>query len=139
MFPQGILQKIGPLAAVPLAEQLTLNRPSSNVIMTCYRIRYHSASPMKGRNARFSRWKFIRTKRIRQEGLVRHDEIMKCLHDRGIVLRGGDLDEAPQAYRRLPGVLDRTRERSESRIECDGHITRKEITQKPTAANPLAR
>jgi tRNA-splicing ligase RtcB len=31
--------------------------------------------------------------------------MMKWLHDRQIVLRGGDLDEAPQAYRRLPDVL----------------------------------
>ena len=51
--------------------------------------------------------KFVRVgkKRIRQEGLVRHDEMMKWLEDRHIVLRGGDLDEAPQAYRRLPDVL----------------------------------
>ena len=52
--------------------------------------------------------KFVRVgnKRIRQDGLVRHDEMMKWLHDRQIVLRGGDLDEAPQAYRRLPDVLN---------------------------------
>jgi tRNA-splicing ligase RtcB len=51
--------------------------------------------------------KFVRVghKRIRQDGLVRHDEMMKWLKDRKIVLRGGDLDEAPQAYRRLPEVL----------------------------------
>jgi tRNA-splicing ligase RtcB len=51
--------------------------------------------------------KFVRVgkKRIRQDGLVRHDEMMKWLQDRHIVLRGGDLDEAPQAYRRLPDVL----------------------------------
>ncbi|HJT80568.1 MAG TPA: RtcB family protein [Chthoniobacterales bacterium] len=51
--------------------------------------------------------KFIRVgnKRIRQDGLVRHDEMMKWLADRKVELRGGDLDEAPQAYRRLPEVL----------------------------------
>ena len=51
--------------------------------------------------------KFVRVdgKQIRQEGLVRHDEMMKWVHDRRVVLRGGDLDEAPQAYRRLPDVL----------------------------------
>jgi tRNA-splicing ligase RtcB len=51
--------------------------------------------------------KFVRqgNKRIRQEGLVRHDEMMKWLEDRQVELRGGDLDEAPQAYRRLPDVL----------------------------------
>jgi len=52
--------------------------------------------------------KFVRVgnKRIRQDGLVRHDEMMKWLQDRHVVLRGGDLDEAPQAYRRLPDVLN---------------------------------
>ncbi len=51
--------------------------------------------------------KFVRVgnKRIRKDGLVRHDEMMKWLQDRHVVLRGGDLDEAPQAYRRLPDVL----------------------------------
>lgn len=51
--------------------------------------------------------KFVRVgkKRIRQDGLVRHDEMMKWLQDQRVVLRGGDLDEAPQAYRRLPDVL----------------------------------
>jgi len=31
--------------------------------------------------------------------------MMRWIRDRGIELRGGDLDEAPQAYRRLPDVL----------------------------------
>jgi tRNA-splicing ligase RtcB len=51
--------------------------------------------------------RFIRqgNKRIRQDGLVRHDEMMRWLQERHVELRGGDLDEAPQAYRRLPDVL----------------------------------
>ncbi|MFL6515155.1 MAG: RtcB family protein [Chthoniobacterales bacterium] len=51
--------------------------------------------------------KFVRVgnKRIRQEGLVRHDDMVQWLRDRNVTLRGGDLDEAPQAYRRLPEVL----------------------------------
>jgi len=44
-------------------------------------------------------------KRIRQPGRVRHDEMVQWLKNKGVVLRGGDLDEAPQAYRRLPVVL----------------------------------
>ena len=44
-------------------------------------------------------------RRVRQDGLVRHDEMMRWLHKKGVELRGGDLDEAPQAYRRLPEVL----------------------------------
>jgi tRNA-splicing ligase RtcB len=31
--------------------------------------------------------------------------MMKWVTERGIELRGGDVDEAPQAYRRLPEVL----------------------------------
>lgn len=66
----------------------------------------HGAGRIMSRTA--AKGKFVRVgnKRIRQDGLVRHDEMMKWLHDRGIVLRGGDLDEAPQAYRRLPDVLN---------------------------------
>jgi len=44
-------------------------------------------------------------KRIRQPGRVRHDEMQAWLRDKGVRLVGGDLDEAPQAYRRLPDVL----------------------------------
>jgi tRNA-splicing ligase RtcB len=44
-------------------------------------------------------------KRIRQGGRVRHDEMQAWLRDKGVHLVGGDLDEAPQAYRRLPDVL----------------------------------
>ncbi len=65
----------------------------------------HGAGRIMSRTA--AKGKFVRVgkKRIRQEGLVRHDEMMKWLQDRQVVLRGGDLDEAPQAYRRLPDVL----------------------------------
>lgn len=38
-------------------------------------------------------------------GLVRSDEMKQWLRRKGVTLRGGDLDEAPQAYRRLPDVL----------------------------------
>jgi tRNA-splicing ligase RtcB len=44
-------------------------------------------------------------KRIREAGRVRHDEMQAWLRDKGVHLVGGDLDEAPQAYRRLPDVL----------------------------------
>jgi tRNA-splicing ligase RtcB (3'-phosphate/5'-hydroxy nucleic acid ligase) len=46
-------------------------------------------------------------KRIRHPGRVRHDEMQAWLRDKGVHLVGGDLDEAPQAYRRLPDVLAR--------------------------------
>ena len=42
---------------------------------------------------------------VRQPGRVSHDEMQAWLRDKGVHLLGGDLDEAPQAYRRLPDVL----------------------------------
>jgi tRNA-splicing ligase RtcB len=44
-------------------------------------------------------------KRVRLPGRVRHDEMQAWLRQKGVHLVGGDLDEAPQAYRRLPDVL----------------------------------
>lgn len=38
-------------------------------------------------------------------GKISHDDMQTWLQNRGIILRGGGLDEAPQAYRRLPQVL----------------------------------
>ncbi|PYL06222.1 MAG: RNA-splicing ligase RtcB, partial [Verrucomicrobia bacterium] len=65
----------------------------------------HGAGRIMSRTAAKGKFIKVGNKRIRQDGLVRHDEMMKWLRDRHIVLRGGDLDEAPQAYRRLPDVL----------------------------------
>ena len=65
----------------------------------------HGAGRIMSRTAAKGRFVKVGNKRIRREGLVRHDEMMKWIHDRGVILRGGDLDEAPQAYRRLPVVL----------------------------------
>ena len=44
-------------------------------------------------------------KKMRQPGRVRHDEMHQWLREKGVTLVGGGLDEAPQAYRRLPDVL----------------------------------
>jgi tRNA-splicing ligase RtcB len=65
----------------------------------------HGAGRIMSRTQAKGKFVRIGNKRIRQDGLVRHDEMMKWLQDRQIELRGGDLDEAPQAYRRLPDVL----------------------------------
>ena len=65
----------------------------------------HGAGRIMSRTAARGRFVKVGNKRIRQDGLVRHDEMTKWMHDRQIHLRGGDLDEAPQAYRRLPDVL----------------------------------
>src|SRR5216110_293306 len=65
----------------------------------------HGAGRIMSRTAAKGKFVKIGGKRIRQDGLVRHDEMMKWIADKNVVLRGGDLDEAPQAYRRLPDVL----------------------------------
>ena len=65
----------------------------------------HGAGRIMSRTAAKGKFVKVGGKRVRQEGLVRHDEMMKWIADKNVVLRGGDLDEAPQAYRRLPDVL----------------------------------
>jgi tRNA-splicing ligase RtcB len=65
----------------------------------------HGAGRIMSRTAAKGKFVKVDGKRIRKEGLVRHDEMMKWIADKNVVLRGGDLDEAPQAYRRLPDVL----------------------------------
>lgn len=56
-----------------------------------------------------ARGRFVRNpetgKKERQPGRVRHDEWQSWLANKGVTVLGGDLDEAPQAYRRLPDVL----------------------------------
>ncbi len=67
----------------------------------------HGAGRVMSRTA--AKGKFVRNdkgKKQRQQGLVRHDEMHKWLCDKGVFLIGGDLDEAPQAYRRLNSVLE---------------------------------
>ena len=66
----------------------------------------HGAGRIMSRTAAKGKFVKVGGKRIRKDGLVRHDEMMKWIADKGVVLRGGDLDEAPQAYRRLPDVLE---------------------------------
>jgi tRNA-splicing ligase RtcB (3'-phosphate/5'-hydroxy nucleic acid ligase) len=65
----------------------------------------HGAGRIMSRTAAKGKFVKVGGKRIRRDGLVRHDEMMKWITDKNVVLRGGDLDEAPQAYRRLPDVL----------------------------------
>jgi len=65
----------------------------------------HGAGRIMSRTAAKGRFIKIDGKRIRQDGLVRHDAMMSWVRDKGVELRGGDVDEAPQAYRRLDEVL----------------------------------
>jgi len=45
------------------------------------------------------------TKRVVAPGLISQEMLNEWLTPLGVILRGGGLDEAPQAYRRLPDVL----------------------------------
>jgi len=65
----------------------------------------HGAGRIMSRTAAKGKFENVGGKRIRQPGRIRHDEMMAWLKNKGVVLRGGDLDEAPQAYRRLTDVL----------------------------------
>ena len=47
-------------------------------------------------------WK---TKRVRSPGKVTWDMLHDWIRKKGVILRGGGLDESPHAYRRLPDVL----------------------------------
>ena len=44
--------------------------------------------------------------RVIKEGLIKRDDMLKYVWDRGIELRGAGVDEAPMAYKRLDDVLD---------------------------------
>ena len=65
----------------------------------------HGAGRIMSRTEARGRFLKVDGKKIRQPGRVRHDEMHAWLTGAGVILRGGDLDEAPQAYRRLPEVL----------------------------------
>ena len=46
-----------------------------------------------------------KTGAVIKAGRISHDEMQAWLRQKGVHLVGGDLDEAPQAYRRLPDVM----------------------------------
>lgn len=43
--------------------------------------------------------------KVRGEGLISSEAMFAWIHDKGVELRGADVDEAPQAYKRLHEVL----------------------------------
>lgn len=63
----------------------------------------HGAGRVMGRMQAKGKWK---KGRMIRPGLISHADMDEWLEATGVVLRGGDLDEAPQAYRRLPAVLE---------------------------------
>jgi tRNA-splicing ligase RtcB len=64
----------------------------------------HGAGRVLSRSAAAGRWNRQRTKQIRP-GQVSPDEMRRWIERKGVILRGGGLDEAPQAYRRLKDVI----------------------------------
>jgi tRNA-splicing ligase RtcB (3'-phosphate/5'-hydroxy nucleic acid ligase) len=62
----------------------------------------HGAGRVMGRMQAKGKWK--NGVQIRP-GLITHDDMRAWLDRTGVIVRGGDLDEAPQAYRRLHDVL----------------------------------
>ena len=62
----------------------------------------HGAGRVMGRMAAKGKWK---KGRMVKRGRISHEMMRKWLARKGVVLRGGDLDEAPQAYRRLNDVV----------------------------------
>lgn len=65
----------------------------------------HGAGRVMSRTEARGRFVKVDGKKIRQPGKVRHDEWQDWIRDKGVTVLGSDLDEAPQAYRRLPDVL----------------------------------
>lgn len=63
----------------------------------------HGAGRVMSRMAAKGKWK--KGKQVKP-GAISYDEWQAWLARTGVVLRGGGLDEAPQAYRRLPEVLE---------------------------------
>ena len=47
-----------------------------------------------------------RTGKILKPGLVSPEMMHDWVREKGVILRGGGLDESPHAYRRLPSVLE---------------------------------
>lgn len=62
----------------------------------------HGAGRVMGRMAAKGKWK---KGELVTPGAITHAEMNEWIDERGVTVRGGDLDEAPQAYRRLDEVL----------------------------------
>jgi tRNA-splicing ligase RtcB (3'-phosphate/5'-hydroxy nucleic acid ligase) len=85
----------GSLAAEPQTEQLQRESLYSTV---------HGAGRVMSRTAAAGKRKW-KTGEIIRPGLVSPEMMQSWIAEKGVVLRGGGLDESPHAYRRLPEVL----------------------------------
>ena len=64
----------------------------------------HGAGRVMSRTQAAGKWDYKRKIR-KTAGLISQEMMQDWLAEKGVILRGGGLDEAPQAYRRLPDVL----------------------------------
>ncbi len=68
----------------------------------------HGAGRVMSRNAARGRRMKVQGRWVddpKHPGRISRQEMQKWIRQRGVVLRGADTDEAPQAYKRLPDVL----------------------------------
>ncbi len=66
----------------------------------------HGAGRVMSRTRAAGKWKKVEGKRVRVGGEISRGDMEKWLNEKGVVLRGGDTDESPQAYKRLDMVLE---------------------------------
>lgn len=65
----------------------------------------HGAGRVMGRSKAKGKVDF-KTGAVIEEGLVKREDMMNWVHSKQVELRGSDLDEAPQCYKRIEDVLD---------------------------------
>ena len=65
----------------------------------------HGAGRVMSRSQAKGKWN-RKTGEIKKPGLVSPEMMNGWLEEKGVILRGGGLDESPHAYRRLPDVLE---------------------------------
>ena len=65
----------------------------------------HGAGRVMSRTEAAGKWDYKRKVR-KTQGKVTQDMMHEWLNEKEVILRGGGLDEAPHAYRRLPDVLE---------------------------------
>jgi tRNA-splicing ligase RtcB len=66
----------------------------------------HGAGRVMSRTRAAGKFKRVDGKRTRVGGEVSRDDMNRWIHKKGVVLRGADTDESPQAYKRLDAVLE---------------------------------
>ena len=65
----------------------------------------HGAGRVMSRTKAAGRKRWRKGRLIRKGGSITREQMNEWLADIGVVLRGADTDEAPQAYKRLTDVL----------------------------------